>query len=190
VASCPKCRAPVLNTIQSAEGLHGLTRAPSRCARCKGFWIHLSSVDTLRESGVLETLDEEPELETDTRTGLCPDGHGILARAKASWRRPFYVERCRHCDGIWLDAGEWRRLGGEHLLEHLGELWAPAWRARLEHEQSERALRDLLETRLGASLAERVEAMANELAAHPHGDLALAHLRELFRAKRPRIPTT
>src|SRR5512139_1238854 len=181
--NCPKCRAPTLNAIQSAGALAGLDRPPLRCARCKGFWIYLSSVATLRDNGAIETLEHDvvPDDTGDKKTGLCPDHHGILSRAKASWRRPFYIERCRHCNGIWLDAGEWRKLAAEHLLDHLDELWAPAWRHKLQAEESDEALHELLRARLGKDLSDRIEALADELAVHPHGDLAMAHLREIFR---------
>jgi Zn-finger nucleic acid-binding protein len=186
MAACPKCRAETLNVLQSAAELPGLGEAPLRCARCKGFWISLSAVSALRDSEVLEGLEQDvqPDENADKRAGLCPHGHGILSRTKASWRRPFYVERCRHCDGLWLDAGEWRRLSAEHLIEHLDELWAPAWRHKLRVEQSGQALQELLDARLGRELSERVEALALELAAHPQGDVGMAQLREIFRATR------
>jgi Zn-finger nucleic acid-binding protein len=188
MSSCPKCRSLPLNAVQSAAGLKGLTRTPLRCPRCRGFWISLSSVSALSESGALEALEEEapPDEQADKRSGLCPDGHGILSRVKASWRRPFYVERCRACDGIWLDAGEWRRLGKEQLLSHLDELWAPAWRHKLQAEQSVEAVRELLHERLGPELSARISDLAHELAQHPQGDLAMAHMLEIFRAERPR----
>src|SRR5688500_9458215 len=117
MSDCPRCRAPSLLSLQSASDIGGLIGLPQRCRRCHGFWFKLSSITALQESGALSSVDEDTiRPEVDKRAGLCPEGHGILARAKASWTRPFYVERCLVCSGLWLDAGEWKRLSAEHLL--------------------------------------------------------------------------
>jgi Zn-finger nucleic acid-binding protein len=149
--------------------------------------VKLSSIAALQESGALSSIDDDTvRAETDQRTGLCPGGHGILARAKASWTRPFYVERCLSCAGLWLDAGEWKRLSNEHLLEHLDDLWLPTWRKQMQREHSAQELQKMLVSRLGRDLMSRVEALAGELAVHEDADLAFSLFRERFEDKRPK----
>jgi Zn-finger nucleic acid-binding protein len=184
---CPKCRAATLRPLQSAKDVSGLAGLPQRCNRCRGFWVTLSSIGALEASGALSSVDEDSiQAESDQRTGLCPEGHGILARAKASWTRPFYVERCLVCAGLWLDAGEWKRLSAEHLLGHLEDLWVPSWRKQMQQAHSAQQLREMFANRLGPELTRRVEALASELAAHEHADLGFAVFQETFEAKRPR----
>lgn len=184
---CPKCRTPSLRALQSAPAIAALVGLPQRCSRCRGFWVKVSSIAALQESGALSSLDEDTvRADEDRRTGLCPGGHGILARAKASWTRPFYVERCLSCAGVWLDAGEWKRLSGEHLLEHLDDLWLPTWRKQMQREHSAQQLQQMLVSRLGGDLMGRIEALAAELAVHEDADLGFSLFRESFEDKRPR----
>lgn len=167
--------------------MSGLARLPTRCTRCRGFWVKLSSIKALQESGALSSVDEDIiRTEEDHRTGLCPEGHGILARAKANWKRPFYVERCVTCSGLWLDAGEWKRLSAEDLLEHLEDLWLPTWRKHMQEQHSASQFRAMLLDRLGSELLSRIEGLAADLALHEHADLGFAILREVFESKRPR----
>jgi hypothetical protein len=147
----------------------------------------VSTITALQESGALSLLDEDTIApESDQRNGLCPEGHGILARAKASWTRPFFVERCVVCSGIWLDAGDWKRLSAEHLLEHIEDLWLPTWRKQMQEKHSAAQLHEMIEQRIGTDLLARIEDVASELAVHEHADLGFAVLREMFEDKRPR----
>ncbi len=184
---CPKCRTGSLRELQSAASIAGLVGLPQRCSRCRGFWVKVSSITALQESGALSSIDDDVvRSESDQRTGLCPGGHGILARAKASWTRPFYVERCLACAGIWLDAGEWKRLSAEHLLEHLDDLWLPTWRKQMQRAHSAQQLQGMLVERLGSDLMSRIDALANELALHEDADLGFSVFRERFEGARPR----
>ncbi len=55
----------------------------------------------------------------DDKTGLCPEGHGIMVRAKIDVEDPFYLEKCTHCGGIWFDSGEWQQIAQHQLIESL-----------------------------------------------------------------------
>jgi len=185
---CPKCDGAVLAPIPSVAPITGAGTVPKRCTTCGGFWISRGAVPALHDSGVLERLEGDPAAgrRTDKRSGLCPEGHGIMARARVRWDDPYFVEKCSSCDGIWLDAGEWSRLGADLLLDHLDELWLPSWRRRLRNDHERAHLEADLKARLGDDLFERARDMGMTLAAHEHGDVALAYVRELVRRHRPR----
>lgn len=185
--NCPKCTG-TLEALRAAVRVAGI-KVPMRCGGCGGLWVSRSSVPALQASGVLEDVDTttRADREADKRNGLCPEGHGIMARARVSWEEPYFVERCPHCDGVWLDAGEWSRLSSEHLLSHLDELWLPSWRRRIQDEFGRTRLEEDLQEKLGPELFERAQRFGMELAAHAHGDVALAYIRELVRRHRARV---
>lgn len=116
----------------------------------------------------------------DARTGLCPNGHGILIRAKVDLEEPFYLERCGECAGIWFDRGEWNKLARSHLLSNLNDLWNPAWRWRAQKERTETAFRRKLEGEVGERAFRMLEEVARELQEKPERVklAALAYLRE------------
>lgn len=174
-AACPKCR--------DVELTHPEGRASRllRCARCRGTWVpkdeaRLEAVGALLESD--STI--RPGETGDGRTGLCPEGHGILIRARVEADPGFYLERCPICHGIWFDKGEWGALAQAHLLEHLDELWDPAFRHKARGvEEAEAVAR--LERELGPKLFESLEVLGNalrELSPRQQNE-ALAHLRAL-----------
>ncbi|MDD9946407.1 MAG: zf-TFIIB domain-containing protein [Myxococcales bacterium] len=185
---CPKCPGKRLEPVSTEESLIGLGSVPRRCAGCGGLWVSRAAVPALHESGVLEAqqADAEADPEADRRNGVCPEGHGIMARARVSWDDPYFVERCPSCDGIWLDAGEWSRLGADLLLDQLDQLWLPSWRRRLRNEHERQQLETDLREKLGDDLYDRARDLGMTLASHPHGDVALAYVRELVRRHRPR----
>jgi Zn-finger nucleic acid-binding protein len=185
---CPKCRTASLREL-AALGPHvGGGALPRCCNQCGGFWLKRDVVVPLHESGVLKELDasEITHKELDRKNGLCPEGHGILSRTKVAWDDPFYLERCSKCGGMWLDAGEWRRLTEEDLIEHLDDLFEPAWRRRLQREEGQVNLRETLTERLGDDLVGQLETLAASLATHRDASLALAFLRQTVRTHRRR----
>ena len=91
---------------------------------------------------------------------------------------PYYLERCSRCAGIWFDAGEWHRLASANLLEHLDEIWSPAWRRGLMAAESKAHLHQDLGAIFGAELLANIEALGDALAAHDEAQVALAYLRQ------------
>lgn len=175
---CPKCQDR--NLVQVAVHLFADQRqAPWRCPGCHGIWLLESSIEHLRESGVVEQLDsgDTTRRDQDHKTGICPEGHGIMTRARVAWEDPYYLERCIRCGGIWFDAGEWNRLASDNLLEQLDRLWTPGWRRRLSHDQSEAQRRADLRTAFGSDLLEQLDAVAEALAGRHDAAIALAYLR-------------
>lgn len=157
-AQCPKCRDVELD---SADG-----RASRllRCGRCGGTWF---PQDEARLEAVAGLLSQDstirPASTQDQKTGLCPEGHGILIRAQVEVDEPFYLERCATCHGIWFDKGEWNRLAQSHLLEHLDRLWDPAWRFRFKRTEAEAERRSRLVKGLSEPIVEMIETLATAL---------------------------
>jgi Zn-finger nucleic acid-binding protein len=122
-------------------------------------------------------------LEQDHRTGPCPEGHGLLRRARASNEDPYFLERCARCGGVWLDPGEWSRLADAGLLADVTTLWSPAWREHLSDEQNRASLEADLRQKLGNETFELLESLADSLSEQRLGALALAYLRERLRER-------
>jgi Zn-finger nucleic acid-binding protein len=141
---------------------------------------------SLHESGVIAELDQSDAIakEADRRTGLCPEAHGILRRAKVAWTEPYFLERCSHCHGLWLDAGEWKRLVADNMISRLDELWAPSWRRELQRQQIERSERQRLREQFGEELTDKLELLARMLASHPRRNVAVGFLLDVLRKSR------
>jgi Zn-finger nucleic acid-binding protein len=172
---CPKCGAGALAMVEGSIVL--------RCAKCSGFWVPPLAFG---EPGIVELLKErdlhpEHPLEQDHRTGVCPDGHGVMRRARASNDDPYFLERCARCGGVWFDPGEWSRLADERLLTDVTNLWSPAWREHLSEEQNRASLRADLRSKLGSETFELLETLVDKLSEQNLSALALAYLQQRLR---------
>lgn len=172
---CPKCKDVEL---VSADGRASRLK---RCDVCHGTWLPRDEARLEAVAGLLsQDSTIRPAGPEDSRTGLCPEGHGILIRAQVEADEPFYLERCATCHGIWFDKGEWNRLGQSHLLVHLDRLWDPAWRFRYKRTEAGEDRRARLVTAVGAPTVEMIETLANALRSldEPTKGEAIAYLEE------------
>ncbi|MEO8904037.1 MAG: zf-TFIIB domain-containing protein [Polyangiaceae bacterium] len=172
--------------LVAVDGTRASTGAAAlRCPGCAGFWVAPEVVASAASVEVLGKLDAPPTraASEDKRTGQCPDGHGLLRRARVAWHEPYFLERCGRCGGVWFDAGEWQRAAADDLLTNLSEVWSPAWRKQLSDQQSHAALEVDLRAKLGSELFALLHALAARLEAHPQRTVALAYLSE--RLKHP-----
>ena len=183
LAHCPKCASQLLVPL---EGLRASTGASAlRCPSCSGFWVPPEVVALPATLEVLSQLDAQPTRapKEDKRTGQCPDGHGLLRRARVTFHDPYFLERCGRCGGVWFDAGEWSRAVRDDLLGNLSEVWSPAWRKHLSDQQSHESLEVDLRAKLGTELFGLLHTVAERLEVHQHRGVALAYLAE--RLKHP-----
>jgi Zn-finger nucleic acid-binding protein len=172
---CPKCGAGQLEPVAGSLAL--------ACRKCQGFWVPPLA---LRDPEVVELLkgrDLHPAhpLEQDHRTGICPEGHGLLRRARASNDDPYFLERCARCGGVWFDPGEWSRLADAGLLADVTTLWSPAWREHLSEEQNRASLQADLRQKLGNETFELLEQLVMRLPDKQLAALALAYLQQRLR---------
>jgi Zn-finger nucleic acid-binding protein len=174
---CPKCSGGVLTAFEGTIAL--------RCQKCLGFWLPPEALRAAEVDTALGHYDARPPqpLEQDHRTGPCPEGHGLLRRARVTNDDPFFVERCARCGGVWFDPGEWSRLAATGLLTDVSNLFSPAWREHLSEEQNRASLESDLRHKLGSETFELLERLATQLHERNLGALALAYLRERLRER-------
>jgi Zn-finger nucleic acid-binding protein len=169
---CPKCGAGALQAIEGSLVLC--------CSKCCGFWVPPLALAEPQTLELLKERDLHPEhpLEQDHRTGVCPDGHGLLRRARAANDDPYFLERCARCGGVWFDPGEWSRLAEAGLLRDVTNLFSPAWREHLSEEHNRASLRADLRGKLGAETFELLETLVDKLREQELSALALAYLQQ------------
>ncbi|HTA88545.1 MAG TPA: zf-TFIIB domain-containing protein [Polyangiaceae bacterium] len=180
---CPKCVSALLVAVEGTRSKVGASAL--KCPSCSGFWV---PPEVVALPGIVETLaqqDTRPAHTSseDKRTGQCPDGHGLLRRARVTWHDPYFLERCARCGGVWFDAGEWSRAAQDDLFSNLSEVWSPAWRKQLSDRESHASLEVDLRAKLGRELFDLLHVVANRLESHEHRGVALAYLVE--RLKHP-----
>ena len=175
---CPKCTEGTLSAFEQTAVL--------RCSKCTGFWVPPAAMNAPEVKALLGAHDVRPAapLEQDHRTGPCPEGHGLLRRARASNDDPFFIERCARCGGVWFDPGEWSRLDAAGLLaQDVTTLWSPAWRDHLSEEQHRASLEVDLRHKLGNETFETLERLVTQLREQNLAALALAYLQERLRQR-------
>jgi Zn-finger nucleic acid-binding protein len=124
----------------------------------------------------VEALPEQED-KNDKHTGLCPDGHGIMLRAKVDIDEPFYLERCTHCGGVWFDNGEWKRVIDNHLLTSLSDLWSTSWQRKRREEEGRERFMQMNREHLGDHIYDSVVALAQMLKEHPQQKRAISLLQ-------------
>ncbi|UBF26143.1 zf-TFIIB domain-containing protein [Kovacikia minuta CCNUW1] len=181
---CPKDRKELIDGRLMGE------IPVKHCPGCEGTWIPPEEYANWQEKQPQVELsaalvDHVLDMDSvpspfDTRAALCPDCNCYLARGKVNTRKPFYVERCPNCKGVWCDRGEWEVLEKMGLHQMIGRLFSPDWqslmREREQFVQERRATTD----KLGPELANRIFELAELLEQHPNGDFGVAYLMRRF----------
>ena len=164
---CPKCDDARLQR----------TNAAFTCPSCHGVWLRKDDdvappIANDTEAGETSNEAKSATSNADSRTGPCPEGHGIMLRARAGEPLDFSIERCPHCRGIWLDEGEWERIVRHELDLH--SLFDPKMRAKRRAEAVQSRVDDALRDELGDAEFARLRACVETLREHPAKAQALA----------------
>jgi Zn-finger nucleic acid-binding protein len=152
---------------------------PLRCSSCEGLWVDLHDVPRLLEHRAFALPMPEPAEDAkdlDSRTGLCPLGHGRLGRVRVEVDDGFYLDRCSTCAGIWFDRGEWQRLARRELLHRLPEFWTAAWQRHQRNVQQREAYLAWAQAEFGDDLLAQLDELAERLRTHPQRSAAITYL--------------
>ncbi len=179
VMNCPKCRNVKL-TMKDHSLSSPNCAGHLSCPQSDGVWIKSSEIDNIAacyveevEAGSIAGKSPGP----DSKTGLCPDGHRLMIRARVPLDPPFYLERCPDCGGIWVDRGELGRIIEHNLDEHLKVIWTQAWRRQQRQEKENADFHSKHKELLGDDIYNSVLDLAGKLKGHPEQSRALALLR-------------
>lgn len=113
---CPKC-AGRMETVTADQ------RPVDRCTVCHGVWLDLG--ETAADPSAVAAVDQgaqRPVL-AGRRDILCPRCRTPTA-AVTEPRSGVRYEKCGVCQGVFLDAGEWRKINPMPLGQWLRELFS------------------------------------------------------------------
>lgn len=139
---CPAC-----DHALSARTVGDLTVNVCR-GGCAGVWLdslELEKVDEKHESAGVPLLDVPGEPDARRMDGPrgCPDcGDVVMHRHFVSVKREIEVDECPACAGVWLDAGELRRLRAQYETEEDRDEAASEEYRRLFGEELDRMRRE------------------------------------------------
>lgn len=150
-----------LVTEELEPGLKGM-----RCPKTGGVWLRAEAYRRWRASdpgdAPADALPDAGEPGEDSPAGKrCPEDGYFLIRHAVGHGVSFHVERCGHCGGVWLDAGEWEALRAHGLGRSLHLVFTSAWQADVGRQQREA----LAEQRLTQWLGEADYAEAKRIRA-------------------------
>jgi Zn-finger nucleic acid-binding protein len=174
---CPVCKNQLLGPITLLEGL------PARqCSNCKGVSISSNVYLTWRRTLGREFPPKEGAIEIDPswevkELKLCPDCGHIMARYKVFPDTAFYIDRCRNCNGIWLDHHEWDVLIDRNLHDNVNEFFTRPWQDNLRAVETRNHLERIYLEKLGEDDYENVKQVREWLKDHPLRGMLLAFLQ-------------
>lgn len=173
---CPKCRDTSLKRKgkpMSPERHSG----PLFCPGCGGVWVTNKELSRISEySSDAEPARTSGHPNPDEITGLCPDGHGLMIRARVHLEPHFYLEKCSSCCGIWFDRGELNRILENNLYENLAMFWTFSWQRTQRKKKGEAYYHKTNRELLGDDIYDAVIELAEKLREHPEQLRALALL--------------
>ncbi|MDQ3002948.1 MAG: zf-TFIIB domain-containing protein [Fibrobacterota bacterium] len=144
---CPVCAEPMEHLALGQDGEEAVTA--DRCGKCFGLLFPFYKLETvlndiakfgfLIDAKRLEDLTRNTPLEAAIAYRKCPVCGKFMNRINFGQRSGVITDQC-HGHGVWLDAGELRRL--VEWKNSGGMLHAEEMRKQLEREQEKRRQRE------------------------------------------------
>jgi len=177
IMNCPLCKDYKLGPVTLLEGL-----AAMQCPNCKGVFISANDYMAWRRTLGSAIAPKEGAIEIGPswdvpELKLCPSCGHIMARYKVFPDIDFYLDRCRSCNGIWLDAHEWEVLIGRSLHDNLNEFFTRPWQDHLHAEETRNHLDAIYLDKLGEQDYARIREIRAWLRRHPREGMLLAFLQ-------------
>ncbi len=142
VMKCPTCHTHSLSEVSLDTGL--LAR---QCTQCFGHWVPSENywewLD-YREHALREQKQKRPMLVISDRllpvadnatANFCADCSRLMTKAKVGRGLSFYLDRCSHCHGVWLDQNEWENLKQLDLHHQMHYMFSSAWQFSVRKER-------------------------------------------------------
>jgi uncharacterized protein len=118
---CPKCGGALQSLVQ--DGIE-----VERCAQCGGLWFDRLEADRLRKvrgsAAAIDTGDATVGEQQNQQGKIeCPRCHTQMIRMVDLEQHHIWYESCSVCGGKWFDAGEFKDLQQESIVDFFRDLF-------------------------------------------------------------------
>ena len=174
---CPVCKTDTLGAIDLLEGLPA-----HECSNCGGVWVPSNAYLTWKRAQGEDVAERKGIIDIDpnwevSELKLCPNSGHIMTRYKVFPDTDFYLDRCRHCNGIWFDKQEWGVLVDRNLHDNLNEFFTRPWQDKLHFAETKKKMDDLYLQKFGKDDYQHVRKVREWLENHPRRGMLLAFLQ-------------
>ena len=174
---CPVCKENTLNPIELLQGLPA-----NQCSNCQGVFLPANAYMTWKKTLGRDLPDKEGELQIDPSwevkdLKICPDCGHIMANYKVLPGIEFYIDRCRSCNGMWLDHNEWEVLIDRNLHDNINEFFTRPWQDHLHAAETKNHLEAIYAEKLGEDDYAHLKHIREWLNQHPRRSMLLAFLQ-------------
>lgn len=90
----------------------------------------------------------------------------------------FYIDRCGHCNGVWLDKNEWEVLKAADLHDEINRIFTSPWQQRIADETAASKMDAFYLEKFGADDYEKIREIRGWLVGHPERSMLLAFLMD------------
>jgi Zn-finger nucleic acid-binding protein len=145
---CPTCHSHSLCEVSLDTGL-----LAGQCTQCFGHWISSENYWTWldrreqqasqqasqplkrRPTILLNTADSLLPVVDNATANFCVDCARLMTKSKVGRGLSFYLDRCSHCHGVWLDQYEWENLKQLDLHHQIHYMFSSAWQFSVRQEK-------------------------------------------------------
>jgi len=177
--NCPICPNTPLTTKLLESELSAMT-----CPTCSGNFISTENYghwhDSRTEAHASDQSTKEPLTLTSTEPAPkpkhCPNCNAPLFPYRVDQDLPFRIDRCSHCQGIWLDGNEWEILKSRGLAINLPRLFTDPYQHALQRAERKQLHETNLRARFGDADYDRAREFKAWLDTHPERPAIIAYL--------------
>lgn len=174
---CPVCKLDSLGPITLVENLPA-----NQCSNCNGVWLDSNSYIAWWKGRGEDLPERKIEMAIDPawevgELKLCPNSGHIMARYKIFPDTKFYLDRCGHCNGIWLDKNEWDALVKRNLHDNINEFFTRPWQDEIRTAEARNHMDKLYLEKFGAEDYEHIKQVREWLKDHPKQGMLIAFLQ-------------
>lgn len=141
---CPICHIESLNEVTLSTGL-----LAQQCSSCFGHWVssehYWEWLDCREQEKSPETQARPPinvgsafsllPVSDNNTANFCADCSRLMRKSKVGRGLNFYLDRCSHCHGVWLDQHEWENLEQMNLHHQIHYMFSSAWQFSVRQER-------------------------------------------------------
>jgi len=163
---CSACKTSSLQPTTLEDHLKALS-----CSSCDSKWIKAADYWHWLEKHGERLPEKEPDAipiqAADVQKAkLCPDCQQIMLRYRVGHNLDFAVDQCGRCNGVWLDAGEWKALKQRNLHDEIHLIFSAAWQSQIRKEEAKELLTSVYSESFKSDY-EKIKQMKSWIDSHP-----------------------